>query len=275
MTTSRLHIRLQVALLVAAASTFIVLALLAPGVLLLEPGIATASLVESAWTVPTIVILSAGTTVYRLRRFGPALRALELGEGDVPGVDSRFIQRLHALPLTWVLQIAFQAVFVWLLTTLPALRPSLIDAQTQISFVLLATTVIGATSLPLYVAARALVGQTMEAAPWRVVEAALKDIGPPDDELEPRPLAERVWRWFRVRGHSRVRGRLANAVALAYASSRSARCSSWMRTCARSMRAVVATMRTRSRAESSSPRAPHRVPAATRRCARPRSSVIR
>ena len=45
MNTSRLHMRLQVAVLVAAASAFVVLALLAPGVLLLEPGVATAALV--------------------------------------------------------------------------------------------------------------------------------------------------------------------------------------------------------------------------------------
>ena len=217
MNTSRLHVRLQVALLVAAASTFVVLALLAPGVLLLEPGVATASLVESAWTLPTIVLISAITTMMRLRRFGPALRALELGEGDVPGVDSQFIQRLHALPLVWVLQIAFQAVFVWVLTTIPALRPSLIDSQTQISLVLLATTVIAATSLPLYVAARALVGETIEAAPWRVVEAAMRETSPVTDEPFTQPFHQRVWRWFRVRGHSRVRGRLANAVALAVA----------------------------------------------------------
>lgn len=219
MNTSRLHVRLQVALLIAAASTFVVLALLAPGVLLLEPGVATASLVESAWTVPTIVVISAATTMWRVRRFGPALRALESGEGDVPGVDSEFVRRLHALPLVWVLQLAVQAVLVWVLTTIPALRPSLIDAQTQISIVLLALTVIAATALPLYVVARALVGQTMEAVPWRVVEAAMRETVPAPDEEWPSgaPLPVRVVRWFRVRAHSRVRGRLANAVALAVA----------------------------------------------------------
>lgn len=219
MNTSRLHVRLQVALLIAAASTFVVLALLAPGVLLLEPGVATASLVESAWTVPTIVALWAAATALLLRRFGPALRALELGEGDVPGVDSPFIRRLHALPLVWVLELAISAMGVWALTMIPAVRPSLIDSQTQVSLFLLAVTVIAATSLPLYVAARALVGATMEAAPWRVVEAAMRETSPaPDGDWSAgASLSQRVLRWFRVRGHSRVRGRLANAVALAVA----------------------------------------------------------
>ena len=218
MNTSRLHVRLQVAMLVAAASSFIVLALLAPGVLLLEPGVATAALVESAWTFPTIVFLSAIVTTFSVRHFGPALRALELGEGDVPGVDSAFVRRLHALPLVWVFEIAGLGIGVWCLTMIPALRPSLIDPQTQISLVLLAVTVIAATSLPLYVAARALIGQTMEAAPWRVVETAMRETSPaPEDEWEGQPFGRRVLRWFRVRAHSRVRGRLTNAVALAVA----------------------------------------------------------
>lgn len=220
MISSRLHVRLLVSMLIASASAFIVLALLAPGVLLLEPGVATAALVESAWTFPAIVVVSAIGTTFRVRRFGPALRALELGEGDVPGVDSAFIRRLHALPLVWVMILAGIGIGVWSLTMIPALRPSLIDAQTQVSLVLLAVTVIAATSLPLYVAARALVGQTLEAAPWRVVETAMREASPEpegDEWQSPQPLAKRLLRWFRVRAHSRVRGRLANAVALAVA----------------------------------------------------------
>jgi hypothetical protein len=166
------------------------------------------------------VVISAALTTFRVRRYGPALRALELGEGDVPGVDSAFIRRLHALPLLWVLQLAAIGGAVWCLTMIPALRPSLIDAQTQVSLVLLAVTVIAATALPLYVAARAMIGETMESAPWRVVETAMREAWPaPDGEEwdEDQSFARRMIRSFRVRAHSRVRGRLANAVALAVA----------------------------------------------------------
>ena len=215
MNPSRLHIRLQVSSLMAIMATFVVLSLLTPGVLLLEPGVATAALVESAWTFPAIIVLAGATTLVRLRRFGPALRALELGENDVPGVDVAFVLRLDALPLSWVIQLVVGAVLVWSLTMIPALRPSLIDAQTQASVFLLALTVMGATALPLYVGARALVGETMEAAPWRVVEQAMREAAPLGDE-EPSRL-RRVLRWFRGRAHSRVHGRLANAVAVAVA----------------------------------------------------------
>ncbi|MBI2389056.1 MAG: hypothetical protein HYV09_05505 [Deltaproteobacteria bacterium] len=217
MSTSRLHVRLQVAALIANASSFILLSLLAPGVLLLEPGIASAALGENAWTLPATMLLAAATTLVRVRRFGPQLRALELGETDIPGVDAAFVLRLDALPLTWVLQLALEAVAIWSLTNQPALRPSLVDGPTQVSVFLLAITVIGATALPLYVAARALVGQTMEAANWRVIGEAMRHASPEHDEEAPPALLQRLERWFRVRAHSRVRGRLANAVALAVA----------------------------------------------------------
>lgn len=215
MSTSRLHVRLQVSALLAMVATFVVLALLTPGVLLLEPGVATAALVESAWTFPAIILLASATTLVRVRSFGPALRALELGETDVPGVDKAFVLRLDALPLSWVIQLVVGAASIWSLTMVPALRPSLIDAQTQASVFLLALTVLGATALPLYVGARALVAETMEAAPWRVVDEGMREAAPLGDE-EPSRL-RRVGRWFRGRAHSRVRGRLANAVAVAVA----------------------------------------------------------
>jgi signal transduction histidine kinase len=210
---SRLHVRLQVAMILSTASTFAVLALLAPGVLLLEPGVASAVLEESAWTFPTILVIGALTTVIVVRALGPALRALELGEGDAPGIDSRFVRRLHALPVLWVVKLGIQAIFVWSLSLIPGVRPSVIDRETQISLVLLTTTVVGATTLPLYVAARALVAQTMEAVPWRIAEAAMRD----DEPIAFGSLPRKILQFVSGRSQSRVRGRLANAVMLAVA----------------------------------------------------------
>ncbi len=219
MTTSRLHAGLQIAALVAAAATFAVLALLAPGVLLLEPGTATAIFVGSVWTFPVIVALAAIVTALHVRRFGPAIRALELGEGDVPGVDAAFVRRLHALPLVWVLQLALQTIAVFALTILPEIRPSVVARETQISFVLLTATLVAAAGLPVYVAARALVRRTMEAVPFRVAEEAMRagGIGDDDEATPNEPARARVVRFFRRLAQSRVQGRLANAVMLAVA----------------------------------------------------------
>lgn len=218
---SRLHLRLQIAALIATFLAFVVLALLAPGVLLLEPGAATAALVESAWTWPLASFLAAVSTALKMRRFGPTLKALEQGDGDVPGVDAAFVRSLNALPLMWVLQIALQTVAVSSLTLFPPLRASLIDEPTQGSLVLLTATVVAAVALPQYVAARALVGQVVESVPIRVMETAFRETfhSQEDALLEgvAITLRTRISRWFRARAHSRVSGRLANAVALAVA----------------------------------------------------------
>jgi signal transduction histidine kinase len=199
---SRLHVRLQIAAFAANAAAFIALALLAPGVLLLEPQMATAALVESAWTYPIVLGLAAVVTAVQIRALGPELRVLDLE--SVPSADEALVQRLQGLPLLWTLRLAVLAIGVAALTMIPLLRPSLIDADTQAAIVLLTATVTAATSLPLYVVARALVGHAVEAIPWRVTERAIRE---PDDELTRR-------RFGRSDPSGRVRGRLLYAVAL-------------------------------------------------------------
>ena len=201
----RLHVRLQGAALAANAAAFLALALLAPGVLLLEPEIAMAALVESAWTYPIVLGVTAIMTALRIRSLGPGLRVLELETVEVAQADEALVRRLQALPLEWALRLAVLAIGVAALTMIPQLRPSLIDADTQAAIVLLTGTVTAATSLPLYVVARALVGHAIEAVPWRVTEAAMRD------GEEPSELTRRR-RWRDPAGL--VRGRLLYAVAL-------------------------------------------------------------
>ncbi len=217
MSGSRLHVRLQIAALIANVAAFLVLALLAPGVLLLEPGVATAALVESAWTYPLVLGLAAVATLLRMRGYHATVAALEAGEGDVPGVDAKLVQRLHLLPLSWVAQLALQSVMVSALTIIPHLRPSIIDNDTQIDIGLLTMTVTAAVSLPLYVAARALVAHTLESVPWRVAQDAMRRV----DEAESGRWMERTAGgstkgigWLRAGPLGRVDGRLLYAVAL-------------------------------------------------------------
>ena len=205
---SRLQVRLQMSALAANAVAFGALALLAPGVLLLEPEVATAALVESAWTYPIVLGLAAVTTALRIRSLGPALGLLEQDSVDLPGADEGLVRRLKALPLSWVVQLALQAIAVAALTMIPQLRPSLIDAETQGAIVLLTGTVTAATSLPLYVIARAVVGTAIETIPWRVVEDVIRD---GEESIEPRARRARGYFWD---PSGRVQGRLLYAVAL-------------------------------------------------------------
>jgi len=209
-TKSRLHARLQLAALLANVASFLVLALLAPGVLLLEPDVATAALVESAWTYPLVLGLAAIATALRMRGFHSTVAALEQGEGDMPGVDAKLVRRLHGLPLSWVGQLALQSVVVTALTIVPDLRPSIIDLKTQISIVLLNTTVTAAVSLPLYVVSRAFTAGTLASVPWRIAQEAMrKEDGESESSVVARFLA-----WLRAGPLGRVDGRLLYAVAL-------------------------------------------------------------
>lgn len=169
---SRLHLRLQLSAIGFRAAWFLTLVLLAPGVLLLEPEVAMAALVESAWLYPLVLLLGGLTTWLRMRPFGAALRAIDEAN-DARALDPKVATRLHAVPLSWILLLASQAAILAAATLAPFLRPSLIDLESQIGIVLLAVVLDAATAIPLYVVARALVGRTLEAIPWRVSEEAM------------------------------------------------------------------------------------------------------
>ncbi len=207
---SRLHVRLQMAALGANAAAFVALALLAPGVLLLEPEVATAALVESAWTYPIVLGLSAIATAFRMRAVGPALALLEQDLVDLPTADEGLVRRLNELSLSWVMQLVLQAIAVATLTLIPQLRPSLIDWETQAAIVLLTATVTAAVSLPLYVVARAMIATAIETLPWRVVEDVIRD----GERLDDVGFAPRKRRIFGSRARGLVQGRLLYAVAL-------------------------------------------------------------
>src|SRR5207253_2209622 len=109
------------------------------------------------------------------RRIGPTLQLIEQEAVDLPGADVVLVRKLNTLPLSWTVQLALQAVAIAALTMIPQLRPSLIDADMQAAIVLLTGTVTAATSLPLYVVARAMVAHAIETVPWQVADEAMRD----------------------------------------------------------------------------------------------------
>ncbi len=203
---SRLQTRLQLSALGFRLAWFVTLVLLAPGVLLLEPEVAIAALVESAWLYPAVLLLGAATTWLRLRPLAAALRSL--GDARKPGeIDAQLAHRLHGVPLSWVVLLALQAAVLAALTLAPFARPSLVDTESQIGIVALAVVLDAATAIPLYVVARALVGRTLEAIPWRVAEEAMAT------EQESELTRTGLRSMFGTRGQ-RVRQRMLLAVVL-------------------------------------------------------------
>jgi len=211
---SALGLRLQLAAFAALVAAFVLRTLLAPGVLLLEPGIASAALLSSAWVYPTVLALAVAVTFLRVRTLRPALSLLE--EGELSSIDVSVVRQLHALPITWTIQIALLGTGVVAATLLPAARPPAIDLPTQVSFVMLTVTMIAAVSLPLYVVARAVVASAIEAMPWRLIEESMRV----DDDapLEARFAGRKdsLARALR-RPPSRVTARLTGAVAISVA----------------------------------------------------------
>lgn len=203
-------LRLQLAALAALVTAFVLRTLLAPGVLLLEPDVASAALLSSAWVYPVVLALASALTFLRVRPLRPSLTLLEQGEVATLGVV--FVRRLHALPITWTIQLGVVATGVVATTLLPALRPAAMDLPTQVSFVLLTVTMIAAVSLPLYVVARAVVASAIEAMPWRLVEEAMRlDEGNANDTGDRRSFSALR------RPPSRVTARLTGAVAISVA----------------------------------------------------------
>jgi len=212
---SSLGLRLQLAAFAALVAAFVLRTLLAPGVLLLEPGIASAALLSSAWVYPTVLALAVAVTFLRVRTLRPALSLLE--QGELSSIDVSIVRQLHALPITWTIQIAALGTGVVAATLLPATRPPSIDLPTQVSFVMLTVTMIAAVSLPLYVVARAVVASAIEAMPWRLIEESMRV----EDEtltLEARFAGRKdsLARALR-RPPSRVTARLTGAVAISVA----------------------------------------------------------
>jgi signal transduction histidine kinase len=209
---SRLQTRLQLSAIGFRLAWFVTLVLLAPGVLLLEPEVAIAALVECAWLYPAVLLVGAITTWLRLRPFAAALRSIG-DERDAQGsqakleIDPELAHRLHAVPLSWIVLLGLQSAVLAALTLAPFSRPSLIDMESQIGIVALAIVLDTATAIPLYVVARALVGRTLEAIPWRVAEEAMAR------EQESELTRTGLRSLFGTRGQ-RVRQRMLLAVVL-------------------------------------------------------------
>ncbi len=203
---SRLKTRLQLAAVGFRLVWFSLLMLLAPAVLLLEPEAGSAAVVESAWFFPSVLLVGALTTWLRLRPFAAALRALD-DEPRARAIDPKLALRLHALPLSWVMLLTFESGVLAALTLAPFARPSLIDLESQIGIVALAVVLDASTAIALYVLARALVGRTLEAIPWRVAEEAMAA------EQESEITRTGVSRLLGTRGQ-RVRQRMLLAVVL-------------------------------------------------------------
>jgi signal transduction histidine kinase len=145
----------------------------APRLLLLDPGVISASASLALWGwLATVALIVAGTLV-AARRVRPLLDAIDRG---AVRVDPAHVLALYALPARLVV-LALSGTFVAGAATLAStLRPDPNDLYTQAELVLLAMTMACVAALPAYVTMRALVARTMERVPVDASREALESL---------------------------------------------------------------------------------------------------
>jgi signal transduction histidine kinase len=153
---------------------FLLAAIFAPRVLLLEPQSAEASLSVILAMGGLSAALAAAFTAFVVRRVRPLLAEIAVGS---PSGNPEHVLRLYDAPsLLSVANVGF-AGLVSLATLAPMLRPQAIDMYTQLALVLLVLTLVSTATLPAFVLMRARVARTLELVSPRVAEDALQRIG--------------------------------------------------------------------------------------------------
>ena len=153
---------------------FLLTAIFAPRVLLLEDQASSASLWEILFMGVVAALLSAGLTVVAHFRVKPLLRAIDSG---TPPTDAAHVLALYGTPALLALANVGFALVVALVPLIPPLRPAPIDLYTQLGLNLLILTLASTTTLPAYVLMRAQVARTLELVPPRLAEDGLRRIG--------------------------------------------------------------------------------------------------
>lgn len=168
---------------------FLLSAIFAPRVLLLEPHSADALLLILAVMGLLSSAFAACMTVATLRRVRPLLSALtvDLAEVHHPrahdpralagGGEAAHVLALYDTPSLLSLGNVGFTVLVSLATLVPSLRPQAIDTYTQIAIVLLVLTMVSTAALPAYAMMRAQVARALEAVSSRSAEEALRRLG--------------------------------------------------------------------------------------------------
>ncbi len=153
---------------------FLLTAVFAPRVLLLEPQSADASLSVIVAMGLLSATLSAGFTLFVVRRVRALLAALAVGSSS--GKPEQVLALYDAPSLLSLGNVGF-AGLVSIVTLVPSLRPQAIDTYTQLALVLLVLTMVSTATLPAYILMRARVARTLELVSPRVAEEGLRRLG--------------------------------------------------------------------------------------------------
>lgn len=170
-----LRARLLATQLLGLAVSFSLAALFAPRVLLLEAEAADAATILLATLGLASAAFAVVLTVVLLGRVRPLLGALAIGAEPAP--DPRPVLAIYRTPARLALATVGFVLVVSLVTLVPALRPRALDGSTELGLALLLSTMVGTTTLAVYVLARAQVARVLELAPPALAESAVRTLG--------------------------------------------------------------------------------------------------
>jgi signal transduction histidine kinase len=154
--------RILVRQALVGVAAFLVVAIFAPRLLVLEDDVASGVFSVGA----TLAVLSLGSTtvisLMALRRHRFLVRALSAGERDVEPFDLR---RLADLPTSLSLRFFVASSLSASLVMVPGIRPDRLDDGRAVSLLILAVTILAGAALPHYVLTRQATVEVLELSP--------------------------------------------------------------------------------------------------------------
>ncbi len=156
---------------VVSVAAFLVVAIFAPRLLVLEDDVASGVFSVGATLAVLALVSTTAMSMVALRRHRTLVHALAAGETDVEPGD---LGRLAELPTALSLRFFATSALVSSLVLVPGVRPERLDAGRAVSLFILALTILAGAALPLYVLTRQSTIEVLELSPLEPLTVLLE-----------------------------------------------------------------------------------------------------
>lgn len=178
--------RILVRQALVGVAAFLVVAIFAPRLLMLEDDVVdfvfSVGATLAALALTSTAIMSAAT----LRRHNTVVRAIAAGEVDVAPDDLR---HLDGLPASLALRFFIMSTAISSLVLVPGIRPTMLDGGRAVSLLILTITILGGAAIPQYVLTRQATLDVIELSPLEPLTVLLEVL-----DLSRVPRKRVTWR---------------------------------------------------------------------------------
>ncbi len=152
-------------------AAFLVVAIFAPRLLVLEEDVASGVFSVGATLAVLALASTMAMSVVALRRHSALIRAIAAGEHDVEPTD---LGRLAELPTALSVRFFVASSIVVSLVLVPGIRPERLDGGRAVSLIILAMTILAGAALPHYVLTRQATIEVLELSPLEPLTVLLE-----------------------------------------------------------------------------------------------------